>query len=116
MSEERDHLGRKEKASAEYYALYPTKTQGEICEELQINQSTLSRWKKRPEWQAYVDEILREHWKDAARKAQKQMETMMENGDYKATEYILNSAGYGATKNVNITADTTITLNIEDAD
>lgn len=112
----RTTLTPKQRAAAEYYALHPKITQEEISKLVGVCEWTITYWKKNPLWIAYVDELLREQWKDAARVAQRQMQNMMENGDYRATEYILNSAGYGATKNVNVTTDTTITLNIEDED
>lgn len=107
-------LTKKQQTAAQLYALYPKMSQSKICQEIGCSEQWFSYTKRKPEWQEYVTSILNEQWKDSIREAQQQMLNLMRNGDYRATQYILDSAGYGAVQKVNVVADNVITIEILD--
>lgn len=109
-------MNKRQRAAAELLVLHPEMKDKDICEKLLMSQTSLSGWKKKPEFQEYMEKIREENWKDATLKAQQNMQQMMnsdnENIRYKANEYVLNSAGYNkqqieieAARAINITVD-----------
>lgn len=105
-------LTKKMRTAAQAHANDPFKTDKQIAQEVGASTVSMCRWRKSAEWNEYVDSLMKNRWKEAGKKAQQKMEQLMEDGDFKAVQYILDSAGYKATEQLEI--NTTIKVSIED--
>ena len=88
-----------------------------ICEMLEIDQKTLWRWRKAPEFTYFQDELKRindERWAatvDAAREAAMRL---VAQDNPKMVEFVLKNEGYNPTQKVEADVKTDIVINIED--
>lgn len=83
-----------------------------IAEKLGINNKTVGVWRKLPEFQEELKARLHDKWKDAERQAQETMIQLVQDGDFKAAKYVLDSCGYAPTQNVKLDADIRDEINI----
>lgn len=105
---------------AKHYALIeamlanPTATYEQLGAIVGVNRNTITAWRRLPEFQEEYQKRLKQMWKDSESIAVRTMIDLASNGDYKASQYILNSLGYApATKieadvshnNINITIE-----------
>lgn len=67
---------------------------------LNLNNKTVGKWRKLPEFQEELSKRLKQQWKDAESIAQKAMIDLAIDGDFKASKYILDSLGYAPTQRV----------------
>lgn len=67
---------------------------------LNLNNKTVGKWKRQPEFQEELEKRLKQQWKDAESIAQKAMIDLAIGGDFKASKYILDSLGYAPTQKV----------------
>lgn len=79
---------------------------------LSLNNKTVGKWRKEPEFQEELKKRLQEQWKDAERLAQRTMIDLASNGDFKASKYILDSLDYAPTQSVKLEADVNQDINI----
>lgn len=87
----------------EMMVLYPNMTQKDIAKEIQVSENTIVTWKKSPEFQAELKNRLDEEWKSYRKEAQQAMLKLMRDGNYQATQYILDSNGLKATEKIEAT-------------
>ena len=91
---------------------YPALSDVKLGELLDLNNKTVGKWRKEPEFQAELKKRLVEQWKDAERLAQKKMIQLAEEGNFNANKYILDSLNYAPTQNHKIEADINQEINI----
>lgn len=97
----RKELTARQKRGAYMHAI-ELKTGKEIAAACGVSEQSVSAWKHNPLWQAEVDRLLKEEWKEACKELQKIMIAKARKGEYKPLEYILNSNNYAAPERVEI--------------
>lgn len=85
-----------------------------LAEQLGINNKTVGVYKKNPEFQAELDRRLKEKWKESERIAQETMIRLATKGDFKASQYILNSLGYAPAQKIEAEVNSDIVINIDE--
>jgi hypothetical protein len=83
-----------------------------LAELLEINNKTVGKWRKLPEFQEELQKRLQEQWKSAEGLAQKKMIELADGGCFQANKYILDSLGYAPAQKIeaDITSDINITI------
>lgn len=81
---------------------------------LSLNNKTVGKWRKEPEFQEELKQRLQEQWKDAERLAQKKMIELADGGCFQANKYILDSLGYAPAQKIEADVTTDIIINIEE--
>ena len=80
---------------------------------LELNNKTVGKWRKEPEFQEELKKRLQEQWKDAERLAQKKMIELADEGCFQANKYILDSLGYAPAQKIEADINTDINITIE---
>lgn len=81
---------------------------------LNLNNKTVGKWRKEPEFQAELKARLQQQWKDAESLAQRKMIDLAAEGNFQANKYILDSLGYAPAQKIQAEIDNDITITIED--
>jgi hypothetical protein len=89
-----------------------------LADMLGINNKTVGKWRKEPEFQEEMKKRLEAQWKDAERLAQKKMIELADGGCFQANKYILDSLGYAPVQKQHIDGEiktaTDINITIEE--
>lgn len=86
-----------------------------LAELLTLNNKTVGKWRKMPEFQEELQKRLKEQWKDAERLAQKKMIDLANEGCFQANKYILDSLGYAPAQRIEADVNLTeIEISIEE--
>lgn len=94
---------------------YPMLSDVKLAELVNLNNKTVGKWRKMPEFQEELKARLAAQWKDAERLAQKKMIELADEGNFNANKYILDSLGYAPAQRVEAELHTdTIEIIIED--
>jgi hypothetical protein len=88
----------------------PMMSDVKLAELMGINNKTVGKWRKLPEFQEEMRKRLAEQWKDAERLAQKKMIELANDGCFQANKYILDSLGYAPAQKIE--ADVSTDINI----
>jgi hypothetical protein len=91
---------------------HPKMSDVKLGELLDLNNKTVGKWRKEPEFQEEMKKRLQEQWKDAERLAQKKMIELADEGCFQANKYILDSLGYAPIQKQQIEADISTDINI----
>ena len=83
----------------------PLLTNEQYAEIIGCSNSTIAHWRISEVYQEELHKQLRKAFKNSVKIARKTMEDLARQGDYKASEYILNSAGYQAPLDINLTTN-----------
>ena len=81
---------------------------------LNLNNKTVGKWRKEPEFQAELKARLQQQWKDAESLAQRKMIDLAAEGNFQANKDILDSLGYAPAQKIQAEIDNDITITIED--
>ena len=104
-------LKPKQKQMAELMVLEPSLTNREYAKRISVDEKTLYKWKKIPEFQDYIHELCQQHFKSMERLAMKKLKEQVENDNWKAIEYLLNGNGYRAKEEIDVSSSD-ININI----
>lgn len=87
-----------------------------LAELLNLNNKTVGKWRKEPEFQEEMKSRLAQQWKDAESLAQRKMIDLAAEGNFQANKYILDSLGYAPAQRVeaDLKGSMDININIED--
>lgn len=85
-----------------------------LGELLNLNNKTVGKWRKEPEFQYELKSRLAQQWKDAESLAQRKMIDLAAEGNFNANKYILDSLGYAPKQQVEMDLHTDIEINIGD--
>lgn len=85
-----------------------------LAELMDLNNKTVGKWRKMPEFQEELKSRLAEQWKNAERLAQKKMIELANEGCFQANKYILDSLGYAPAQQIVADINTDININIEE--
>ena len=103
----------KQKMLAELMVLKPELTNLQYAEEADIDPKTVYRWKKLPEFQAYISELCQDKFKDLEKLAIDKLRDNIGKGNQKAIEYALDYLGYKASTKVEAELTNDINISIE---
>lgn len=107
-------LKKKQLEAIEQLVTSPYKTYNMISDELGISRETLRRWRNTEEFQIALQARLQETWKAAEALAVHTMINLCNEGDFKASKYILDSLGYAPTQKIEADVSTNINIVIEE--
>ena len=86
-----------------------------LADEVGVNRNTISDWKRNNvEFKEEYQRRLREMWEDCEGIAVSTMKNLATKGDFKASQYILNSLGYAPAQRIEADVKTDIQINIEE--
>ncbi len=83
-----------------------------LAELLNLNNKTVGKWRKMPEFQEELKKRLAEQWKNAESLAQKKMIELANEGCFQANKYILDSLGYAPAQKIEADLRTDIVIEI----
>lgn len=92
----------------------PMMSDVKLAELLSLNNKTVGKWRKEPEFQEEMKKRLAEQWKNAESLAQKKMIELANDGCFQANKYILDSLGYAPAQKIEADINTDIVINIEE--
>lgn len=92
---------------------YPAESDVQLGKLLNLNNKTVGKWRKMPEFQEELKARLKSQWKDAESIAQRTMIDLATAGDFKASKYILDSLDYAPTQKIEADINSEIVINIE---
>ena len=93
---------------------YPMLSDVKLAEQLNLNNKTVGKWRKEPEFQEEMKKRLAQQWKDAESLAQRKMIDLASEGNFQANKYILDSLGYAPAQKIEADVKSDITITIED--
>jgi hypothetical protein len=93
---------------------HPKMSDVKLGELLELNNKTVGKWRKEPEFQEELKRRLKEQWSDAERLAQKKMIELADEGCFQANKYILDSLGYAPAQKIEADISTDINIVIEE--
>lgn len=93
---------------------HPKLSDVKLGELLELNNKTVGKWRKEPEFQEEMKRRLQEQWKDAERLAQKRMIELADGGCFQANKYILDSLNYAPAQRIEAEINTEINISIEE--
>lgn len=93
---------------------HPMMSDVKLAELLELNNKTVGKWRKLPEFQEEMKLRLAEQWKDAERLAQKKMIELADGGCFQANKYILDSLGYAPAQRIEADVNTEFNIVIEE--
>lgn len=91
----------------------PMMSDVKLAELMGLNNKTVGKWRKMPEFQEEMKVRLQEQWKNAESLAQKKMIELAADGNFQANKYILDSLGYAPTQRIEADITSDIEINIE---
>lgn len=90
----------------------PAMSDVKLGELLNLNNKTVGKWRKEPEFQEEMKKRLAEQWKEAERLAQRKMIELANDGCFQANKYILDSLGYAPAQRIEADVKNDIVINI----
>lgn len=94
----------------------PMMSDVKLGELLNLNNKTVGKWRKEPEFQEEMKKRLNEQWKAAESLAQKKMIELAADGCFQANKYILDSLGYAPAQRIEAEISNDIVINITGED
>ena len=91
---------------------YPMLSDVKLAQLLELNNKTVGKWRKLPEFQEELKKRLAEQWKDAERLAQVKMIELAGEGNFHANKYILDSLGYAPAQRIEADISNDVIINI----
>lgn len=91
---------------------HPMMSDVKLSELLELNNKTVGKWRKMPEFQEELKRRLEEQWKDAERLAQAKMIELASEGCFNANKYILDSLGYAPAQRIEADVNTEFNITI----
>lgn len=95
-------LTTKQRKLAELMVSEPNLSNEKYAKQIGIDPSTIYRWKKSDEFNEYVSALCHDRFKDLERLAIRKLREQVENGSWKAIQYVLDSLGYAPKQEIDI--------------
>lgn len=92
----------------------PMMSDVKMAKQLELNNKTVGKWRKEPEFQEEMKKRLAEQWKTAESLAQAKMIELAKEGNFQANKYILDSLGYAPTQKIEAEVKQDINIVIEE--
>ena len=106
-------LKPKMKKAVELMVANPEMEYAEVAKEIGIDRVTLWKWRQKPEFQEYSNELCMNRFKEIERIAIQKLYENASNGNQKAIEYALDYVGYKSTTKLEAEVANEVTINIE---
>lgn len=91
----------------------PTFSNEKLADIVGVNRNTIGDWKRNnEEFKAEYKARLRAVWEDSEGVAMQTMRNLAEDGDFKASKYILDSLGYAPAQKIEADVNTDIVIEI----
>lgn len=113
MTKQLTRLNARHKEMASYQVTNPMVSNQQLADKFHFTHCQVSRIVHSKLYQDYVDQLMKEAWKDATKIAQDTMITLAAHGDRQAAQYILDCNGYKPREQVDIELGNTINIKIE---
>jgi hypothetical protein len=107
-------LSSRQQELLEYMLANPMLPETVCAHNCGVPNSTYFSWKKKGEFPAELKRRLTEQWQDSERAAVDVMLSLMREGRYDATKYVLDNLGYKAVDKIQAEVSNSIQINIED--
>lgn len=107
-------LTKRQENFIEYMVAHPFFTNQKCREDCNIPVSTYYAWKAKEEFSAALKKRIKEVWEDSERMAVETMLNLCQEGDFKASKYILDNLGYAPTQKVEANVTNAINISIEE--
>lgn len=92
----------------------PMMSDVKMAKQLELNNKTVGKWRKEPEFQEEMKKRLAEQWKTAESLAQAKMIELAKEGNFQANKYILDSLGYAPAQKIEAEVKQDINIVIEE--
>lgn len=92
----------------------PMMSDVKMAKQLELNNKTVGKWRKEPEFQEEMKKRLAEQWKTAEALAQAKMIELAQEGNFQANKYILDSLGYAPAQKIEAEVKQDINIVIEE--
>lgn len=92
----------------------PMMSDVKMAKQLELNNKTVGKWRKEPEFQEEMKKRLAEQWKTAESLAQAKMIELAKEGNFQANKYILDSLGYAPAQKIEADVKQDINIVIEE--
>lgn len=103
-------LTSKMRRCAEILVAEPETSISEIAQKLEVDPSTIWRWRKRDDYKAYEHELCHERFMDLEKLAIKKLKENAMNNNQRALEYLLDYIGYKPTDKQSVQMDAKIEI------
>lgn len=108
-------LKSKEKKLAELMCCEPSLRNIDYAERCGISEKSVYVYKAKPEFQEYLSELCKERFKQMERLAVHKLMEHINNGNWKAVQYVLDNTGYKMPEQQEVQMDATITIDYGDS-
>ena len=105
-------LSTRHREIAQYRLMFPGLTQEEMGKKFGLTQVQINHIYKSPVFIDYYESLLQDRWKEHENEAQQKMFELMQDGNFNATKYILDSLGYQPKQQVQLETNNSIKINI----
>jgi hypothetical protein len=107
-------LSQRQQELLEYMLSNPMLPETVCAKNCGVPNSTYFNWKKKGEFPAELERRIKEQWKDSERAAVDVMLSLMREGRYDATKYVLDNLGYKAVDKIQADVKTNFVIEIEE--
>lgn len=107
-------LTNRQQELLEYMLANPMLPETVCAKNCGVPNSTYFNWKKKGEFPAELDRRIKEQWKDSERAAVDTMLSLMREGRYDATKYVLDNLGYKAADKIEADIRNDIVINLDE--
>ena len=107
-------LKSKEKKLAELMCLYPSMRNIDYAKECGISEKSLYVYKAKPEFQEYLSKLCKQRFRSMEALAINKLNEEINNNNFKAIQYLLDSMGYKAPEQQEVYMNANITIDYGD--
>ena len=110
-------LNKKQKLAIELLTSGKGMSYKQICEEVDINEKTLWRWRNEPEFALFQEELKKVNdarWEATVDAAREAAVKLCKEGKADFVKFVLQNVGYNPTQKVEAEINTDIVINIEE--
>lgn len=98
-------LKPKQKRCADIMVCEPSLSIEKVAEQINVDPSTIYRWKRDSEFTDYISELCRERFKALEAAAVNELRKAVNKGDWKAVQYVLDGHHYAPKTELDITSN-----------
>lgn len=92
----------------------PLLTSREVAEKANVSRDTFNDYQQNDEWMAEYKAECDKRFESLRAAAVENLENALLDGDWRATTYVLDALGYQAAQKINVDANTTIKISIDE--
>lgn len=104
----------RQQAVLDFWIANPFATYSDICKATGVSDSAFARWRKDEEFMSEYHKRTESRFCEMELRAMAQLEKLVSKGEWQAVKYVLDGNGYNATQKLDVDANTTIVIGVED--